>query len=276
MLESQFIYRLLLIITFGTFYVKSMQRIALYNNAETQNEKHTMLKILGVFFSCICVALIFMSFKFLAKVQYPARVIEFSANASWHPSSSHIVWGYPTEGQYDVIYAFINVYVSLGLATYCFFFKSSHSTVSKKILKVVANLLFFGLFFSASEFHYFDVYEWVIPCLFVLCVWFIDKMYDTSVKTQSKVTASANAEHPSTTMANADAEDTLLQHAHDADAQGSNSESTETIEDVQTEIAETEEHQNEVTADGRFCRHCGKRIEQDDALYCKHCGASLK
>lgn len=276
MLELQFIYRLALIVLFGTFYVKSMQRMALYNNAETQKEKHTVLKFIGANFLFVGIAAIPVSLYMLSQVQYPDELIRFSVNAYVRPSSSHIEWGYPTDFQLRVINTFNNIYIGLGLATYCFFFKSSHSTIGKKILKFLFNILLFGLFCSVSDFHYFDVYEWLIPDLFVLCVWFVDKRYKSFLDTQFGTKVSEKVEPTPSAILSADSETPLQQNSDETNAQNNINESTEKSEDVHTEFIDTEERQNQVTADGRFCRHCGKQIELNDAKFCKHCGAPLE
>lgn len=136
MLQDQFISRLLLIVVFGIAYIYTMIKMASCNSVETPPQKHIILKILGginVLLGILCLAIGLFC---LTQVQYPEQIIDISYNANQivRTSDKYVMWGYPTSEQSRTIMGITNVFSSLALAAYCFFYKKSDRNGGRKFL----------------------------------------------------------------------------------------------------------------------------------------------
>ena len=168
MLQDQFINRLLLIVVFGIAYIYTMLKMASCNSAETEPQKHRVLKVIGsinVLLGVLCLATGIFG---LMQVQYPERTIDFSysVNQIVRTSDKYIVWGYPTSEQSRAIMGITNIFSSLALAAYCFYYKKSNRKWWKKVVRFFYCLLMYAFYCSATNFHYFDAWEMVAPGLF--------------------------------------------------------------------------------------------------------------
>lgn len=170
MLQDQFVNRLLLIVVFGVAYIYTMMKMASCNSVETEPQKHIVLKIIGVINILLAVSCLATGIFWLMQVQYPEQTIDFSysANQIVRTSNQYVIWGYPTSEQSRTIMGITNVFSSLALAAYCFFYKKSDRKWWKKILRFFYGLLMYAFYCSATNFHYFDATELVAPGLFCL------------------------------------------------------------------------------------------------------------
>lgn len=170
MLQDQFISRLLLIVVFGIAYIYTMMKMASCNSMETTPQKHIVLKIIGGINILLAISCLATGIFWLTQVQYPEQTIDFSysANQIVRTSDKYVVWGYPTSEQNRAIMGITNIFSSLALAAYCFYYKKSDRKWWQKILRFFYGLLMYAFYCSATNFHYFDVTELVAPGLFFL------------------------------------------------------------------------------------------------------------
>ena len=137
MLQDQFIGRLLLIVVFGVAYIYTMMKMASCNSVETTPQKHIILKIIGGINVLLGVFCLTIGIYLLTQVQYPEQTIDisYSVNQIVRTSDKYVVWGYPTSEQIYAIMEITNIFSSLALAAYCFFFKKSDRKWWQKILR---------------------------------------------------------------------------------------------------------------------------------------------
>ena len=140
MLQDQFISRLLLIVVFGIAYIYTMMKMASCNSVETSPQKHIIFKIIGGINILLAISCLATGIYWLTQVQYPEQTIDFSysANQIVRTSDKYVVWGYTTSEQSRAIMGITNVFSSLALAAYCFFYKKSDRKWWKKILRIAA------------------------------------------------------------------------------------------------------------------------------------------
>ena len=168
MLQDQFVSRLFLIVVFGIAYIYTMMKMASCNSMETTPQKHIVLKIIGGINILLAISCLATCIFWLTQVQYPEQTIDFSysANQIVRTSDKYVVWGYPTSEQNRAIMGITNIFSSLALAAYCFYYKKSDRKWWQKILRFFYGLLMYAFYCSATNFHYFDATELVAPGLF--------------------------------------------------------------------------------------------------------------
>ena len=289
MLQDQFFSRLLLVVVFGVVYVYTMMKMASCNSVETVQQKHIVLKIIGTINVLLGVLCLAVGIFWLTQVQYPEQTIDFSysANQIVRTSDKYVVWGYPTFEQSSAIMGITNVFSSLALAAYCFFYKKSNRKWWKKILRFFYGLLMLAFDCSATNFHYFDAPEMVAPGLFCLMSGYaltkakkrnmqfaekkentdIHKMEDEELETYSK-TKDETQFMP-------------FNKVLDVDKLNEESKVQPTDKLTQTNVSVTEQNKvDEVSSNDsmktvKYCRHCGRKVDYDSSIYCKYCGKEL-
>ncbi len=170
MLEHQFYYRLILIVIFGTCLVSTMISFAKHNSEEEPPKKRIVLKILGVLFLIWAVLSGVLSIVNLVDLTHPTEMVgpHIHRNMIVRHTSVPLIWGYTTMEQESVISSITNFFMFLSLAAYLFCFRKSPSAWWKKILKVVYVISLFTFFCSSTNFHFFDVWEWIASVSFVV------------------------------------------------------------------------------------------------------------
>ena len=289
MLQNQFISRLLLIVVFGVAYIYTMMKMASCNSVETVQQKHIVLKIIGTINVLLGVSCLAMGIFWLMQVQYPEQTINFSysVNQIVRTSDKYVMWGYPTSEQSRAIMGITNVFSSLALAAYCFFYKKSDRKWWKKVGRFFYCLLMYAFYCSATNFHYFDATEMVAPGLFCLMLGYtlikakkrniqladkqeitdIHKMEDEELETSSKT------ENETRFMP--------LKNVLDIDKTNEESEVQPTDKSTETNLPVTEQNKvDEVSSNNsmktvKYCRHCGREVDYDNSIYCKYCGKEL-
>lgn len=175
-----FIFRLVLITIFGLFFVFAMKSRGRYNSIQQKSPKST--KIIGWFFVGISILQLVGSIIWLSNCSFPTEPLEFvTANSIVRDSSHHIVWGMPTEAQTYCINLFTGVFASLAFALYFLNFKKSVSKWYAKIPKVLLYILSWAVFIQASNFHYFDFWEFAYTILFFVCISFLFKQKQPNI-----------------------------------------------------------------------------------------------
>ena len=264
-------------------------KMASCNSVETVQQKHIVLKIIGTINVLLGVLCLAVGIFWLTQVQYPEQTIDFSysANQIVRTSDKYVVWGYPTFEQSSAIMGITNVFSSLALAAYCFFYKKSNRKWWKKILRFFYGLLMFAFYCSATNFHYFDAPEMVAPGLFCLMSGYaltkakkrnmqfaekkentdIHKMEDEELETYSK-TKDETQFMP-------------FNKVLDVDKLNEESKVQPTDKLTQTNVSVTEQNKvDEVSSNDsmktvKYCRHCGRKVDYDSSIYCKYCGKEL-
>ena len=288
MLQDQFISRLLLIVVFGIAYIYTMMKMASCNSMETTPQKHIVLKIIGGINILLAISCLATGIFWLTQVQYPEQTIDFSysANQIVRTSDKYVVWGYPTSEQNRAIMGITNIFSSLALAAYCFFYKKSDRKWWKKILRFFYGLLMYAFYCSATNFHYFDVTELVAPGLFFLMLGYalikakklnkqkiqfadqkridaIHKMMDEKLGGESQ-TEDNTRFMPQNGVLNINTPNEV--QPMDLSVH---------VSIPQIGQGKEEETSNDNIKAIKYCRHCGRKVDYDSSLYCKYCGKEL-
>lgn len=174
MLQNQFYIRLILLIAVGVLFVTAFMNMAKRNSKEIEPERHVVLKIFGAVFAIIGVIMGVIGVYLVSQITYPQEAIgpDISQNMIFRHLSQKMYWGYATMPQLQCINMITNLFGCFALSAYCFLYRSSHSKWYAKIGKIVFCVLFYMFYFSATDFHYFDFYEWMAPVLFAIMTFF--------------------------------------------------------------------------------------------------------
>ncbi|WP_443876038.1 hypothetical protein [Leyella stercorea] len=290
MLQDQFISRLLLIVVFGIAYIYTMMKMASCNSVETSPQKHIILKILGGINVLFGVSCLVMGVFWLTQVQYPEQTIDFSysANQIVRTSDKYVVWGYPTSEQNRAIMGITNIFSSLALAAYCFYYKKSDRKWWQKILRFFYGLLMYAFYCSATNFHYFDATEFVAPGLFCLMLGYAlikaKKLNKQKIQLADQKRIDAIHKMMDEKFGGEDQTEDEVQFMPQNEGfkmNGSDKESKEPLTDdvsARTSLPHTEQNKKEETPSMdvvKYCRHCGKKVDYDSSTYCKYCGKEL-
>lgn len=246
MTNDQFFARVLCLFLCGILFIWAFKKMAQRNpdteQSQTKN-KSGIIKALGIVFFIFAVISAFIGVVELIYVDSPtyAREPAFSQYEVIRSPEATLYWGVPTSSQMGAIVMIFGSFFFFAIATYCFYFKSSKTSIVSKIGKVFFGILLYAFFMTSTEFNYFDIYEWM-PKLFllllILLIIYVPKLF--------KKKRVVNNETQTTK----------------ADAM------TVEVENIKIE-SENNENQNS------YCRHCGKQIDYQSGKYCKYCGKEL-
>ena len=289
MLQDQFVSRLLLIIVFGVAYIYTMMKMASCNSVETSPQKHIIFKIIGGINILLAISCLATGIFWLTQVQYPEQTIDFSysANQIVRTSDKYVVWGYPTSEQNRAIMGITNIFSSLALAAYCFYYKKSDRKWWQKILRFFYGLLMYAFYCSATNFHYFDATELVAPGLFCFMSGYTlmnSKKGKVLLTDKQEITDIHKMEdEESETCSKTEEEIRFMPLKNVLDVDKTNEESEVQPTDKPTEMNHPVTEQNKedkVSSNSRvkaviYCRHCGRKVDYDSSIYCKYCGKEL-
>lgn len=267
-----------------------MMKMASCNSVETSPQKHIILKILGGINVLFGVSCLVMGVFWLTQVQYPEQTIDFSysANQIVRTSDKYVVWGYPTSEQNRAIMGITNIFSSLALAAYCFYYKKSDRKWWQKILRFFYGLLMYAFYCSATNFHYFDATEFVAPGLFCLMLGYAlikaKKLNKQKIQLADQKRIDAIHKMMDEKFGGEDQTEDEVQFMPQNEGfkmNGSDKESKEPLTDdvsARTSLPHTEQNKKEETPSMdvvKYCRHCGKKVDYDSSTYCKYCGKEL-
>lgn len=290
MLQDQFVSRLLLIVVFGIAYIYTMMKMASCNSMETTPQKHIILKIIGGINILLAISCFATGIFWLTQVQYPEQTIDlsYSANQIVRTSDKYVIWGYPTSEQSRAIMGITNVFSSLALAAYSFFYRKSDRKWWKKILRFFYGLLMYAFYCSATNFHYFDATEFVAPGLFCLMLGYVlikaKKLNKQKIQLADQKRIDAIHKMMDEKFGGEDQtedEARFMPQNEGFNMNGSDKESKEPLTDdvsACTSLPHTEQNKKEETPSMdvvKYCRHCGKKVDYDSSTYCKYCGKEL-
>lgn len=290
MLQDQFVSRLLLIVVFGIAYIYTMMKMASCNSMETTPQKHIILKIIGGINILLAISCLATGIFWLTQVQYPEQTIDlsYSANQIVRTSDKYVIWGYPTSEQSRAIMGITNVFSSLALAAYCFYYKKSDRKWWQKILRFFYGLLMYAFYCSATNFHYFDATEFVAPGLFCLMLGYAlikaKKLNKQKIQLADQKRIDAIHKMMDEKFGGEDQTEDEVRFMPQNEGfkmNGSDKESKEPLTDdvsARTSLPHTEQNKKEETPSMdvvKYCRHCGKKVDYDSSTYCKYCGKEL-
>lgn len=276
MLEGQFYIRLLLNIIVGVMFAYALFKMAQHNNHETGVRSHKVLHVAGWFFICFSVICLLACIYYLTLVDFPNEmIIPFvGANTIVRPSSAVCVWGQPTMIQSMVLTMAMSTFDCLGIGAYFLYFKSSDSSLWKKLVKFFVIVLLYAFMASATKFNYFDTPEFVSPVLFLILWLFIIRRENTTIKSeiiQEKLTLQEDEKSLESRKKNM--EGNKINEPID-DSFNTTKEEPVIVEEKACK-SDNSVPVSEISSDKmQYCRYCGKKIEED-TVYCKYCGSRL-
>lgn len=171
MTESEFyghVFQSLLVL--GLLFWWMMGHLGKKNCVENPLERHIALKVLGGISIAFGVVLFIAGVVFMTKLEFPEHSLPqpITSNSIIRPSGAYLYIGYPTKLQSMVISEFIGTIQFVGLGLYLWCFRKSGTNWWQKTLKVVAYTAMFILLPSATDFHYYDLYEFISPTLLIV------------------------------------------------------------------------------------------------------------
>lgn len=288
MLQDQFINRLLLIVVFGVAYIYTMLKMASCNSAETEPQKHIALKVIGSINILLGVLCLVTGIFWLMQVQYPERTIDisYSVNQIVRTSDKYVVWGYPTSEQSHAIMGITNIFSSLALAAYCFYYKKSDRKWWKKILRFFYGLLMYAFYCSATNFHYFDATEMVAPGLFCLMAGHAlikaNKLNEQKMRLadQQRIADIHKMMDEKFETEPLPKDDTRFMPQNGVSDVNNPNEVQPTDLSIHISVPQAGQNKGEETSNSnikviKYCRHCGEKVDYESSLYCKYCGKEL-
>lgn len=306
----------MLLFAVGIVYVKAYMNMAKRNSKESEPERHLILKILGGFWAVMAVIMGCMGVYMITQISFPQEAIGpyISPNMIIRTSDQTMFWGYATFEQSQCISIISGVFEFLALSAYCFMFKSSHSKWYSKVGKVIFCILFYMFYASATDFHYFDLYEWTAPVLFAIMAFFAlgnkqeeksepiveeNKMecFDKApIHIEENNGSTSDIEDDSQYMPHIEIKKDVLDSSYKESREMDNIQHLESIAAEGSSVNEEQENSSIAIENTtkiqsvenptileqiapeqviRFCRHCGGKLDYQSDKFCKHCGKQL-
>ncbi len=253
---------LFLCLVLGVFFICTMKRMAIYKPDETISQEHKVLRITSIIFLLLGVL-----FFVLGMFVFPSIDLKLVAT--------------------NINFAFS----SLALATYCRYYKKSNRKWWGKLFRFFFGLFLWALFISATNVSNFTELEVVIIVLFLLmcCYVFIcsgisnrerkkTKEQQVAIKSENEqkieTNSTVNNENPTRFMP----PNTVEESKKTEEKQEVSIEQRDCITTVSPKNELNVEQKIEPIENKKFpkyCRHCGRKIEDINAVYCKYCGGKL-
>lgn len=193
MTESDFYSRLLLIAVFGFLFIFVMIKAARRCTSEVQS-RHWVAKGFGILLFVLSTLLMISFVVSLGKIEFPEASLEqpLTSHSIIRHSSQSLIWGYPTYHQNMAFSAASGCLELLALGLYFFLFKSSDTSKGMKIWKVILCIILLFFMQTATDFHYFDTYEFVSPIMTIILMVVFSRT--GNVKTPDRVTQVDNVQ----------------------------------------------------------------------------------
>mgnify|MGYP003298184693 CR=1 FL=1 len=169
MLEHQFYIRVVLNVILGVILAYSFYRMAVQKNREVVPKKHIVIKIIGGIFALLCCFWMVLFVISLRQIDFPISMNQpfIGSTTIVRTADTLLIWGQPTYIQNMALVQSTGIFISLGIAAYCFMFKSSCSKWYSKLGKFFLGVVLYTLYASSTDFHYFDFWELLPTCLFL-------------------------------------------------------------------------------------------------------------
>lgn len=168
MLEQQFYLRILFIALFGILFVNVMIKLAKRKSIEEVPQKHIWMKIIAGLFLVSGLLSLVIGIIALTQITFPTTMLEqpITKNMIVRSSDTTQHWGYPTLIQNQVLSFITSFFSCLSIAAYFACFKKSGTRWWQKVLKVIYVILLWLFYVSSTDWHYFDIYEFIATILF--------------------------------------------------------------------------------------------------------------
>lgn len=169
MLVSDFYLRLVLIILFGLCFIYVMVKSAKKNPKDEQG-RHIVAKVFGGLFFVLSILLVISLVKDWMRLEFPETSLPqpLTPHSIIRKSTQVLYWGYPTSIQNKIFLDAMGILQLIGFGLYCVMFRSSNSSTGMKICKVILCVLLYFFMSSATDLHYFDIYELYAPILSIV------------------------------------------------------------------------------------------------------------
>lgn len=194
MLVNQFYTRLLLNIILGMMFVYALIKAAKHNAITLYPQKSNTRRVLGWCFVILATMVLLSCLFQLRMLKFPDVKLNptITSQSIIRPSSRVLHWGYPTPVQFAILSSILSIFTLLGVAGYCFFSQKSNNSWWKKVLKLLIFLLLLIFMYSATDLHYFDIYEFIAPVLF-FTVWLLIIRHSSIKKEKTSFPESSNS-----------------------------------------------------------------------------------
>ena len=164
------------------------------------------------------------------------------------------------------------------------------------------------LYASATDFHYFDIYEWTAPVLFAIMAFFALRNNKEHALGKNVVSVSQESNEPKSSLGNEEDnsrfmpvvtseivpfQTTITENENDVQEDPIKVQQEDALHVPEANLTSHSEHESKNTDDNspreeqesmsssysvqniKFCRHCGKKLDYISDKYCKHCGKPL-
>ena len=176
MTKEDFYFRLVLNVLVGVMYVYALYRMARHTELNEPPTKKTFTKVFGCLFVVLGVIFSIAAISFMPHILYPSEALK-GYDAIVRPSSAYLYWGYPTAPQSLILTTILNSFLLFGIGGYCLAYMKTANSWWKKTGQFVLGFLLSIVMYSATNFHYFDVYEFIAPALFLVLWWSVVLLY---------------------------------------------------------------------------------------------------
>ena len=270
MFEEQFYIRLILNVIVGIMFAYALYKMAKHNNQETTPLPHKSIHVFGWIFIGVSIICLCVCVYYITLVDFPQQLRGpfIGSNTIIRSTSAVLYWGYPTLIQNSTLTMALATFDFLGIGAYFLYFKSSHSKWWKKVLKFFVVLLLYVFMASATNFHYFDLPEFLSPILFFI-LWLV------IVNRKDKPITSVRQDNDPIKKEQLDALVESFSKDRDECLKSTDTsfENQKTI-DSYIPLKKDKEKVIQTQPAMQFCRHCGKKVEID-STFCKYCGSKI-
>lgn len=173
MTEDQFYLRIIFIVIFGVALILTSIYLAKKNNKEPKPEKHKEGKVISIILLVLAAFLLWVGVGSISFISFPAEMSLASPlnhNEIIRKPSVVQHWGYPTDSQWFVFSNISDAFVIMSLAAYCAFFRNSYSSWWKKLLKILYFVCVYTFYLSATNWRFFDIWDFIPTIIFVICL----------------------------------------------------------------------------------------------------------
>ena len=181
--------RFILLMISGIVLIIAFVRMAKKNVPEASNQKNTKLQIMGFVIALLGILECVIGIYCISQIRFPEMSLAPSVyiNSIVRSPYQTQYWGMPTSMQQQCINFIANSFMLFALSAYCIYFRSSNSKWWIKILKVLFCIVLLSFYKPATEFQYFDIYEWMNTIIYAILLYFAFREKKKNVKTKEPV-----------------------------------------------------------------------------------------
>lgn len=281
MTKEDFYLRLVLNVLVGVMYVYALYRMAGHTDLNEPPTKKTLTKVLGYFFVVLGITFSIAAISFMLNISYPSEALK-GYDAIVRPSSAYLYWGYPTAPQNFVLTAILSSLLMFGLGVYCLAYRKTANSWWSKTGQFGLGFLLSTVMYSATNLHYFDVYEFIAPALFLVLWWSVVLLYRTPKQVKiddihgdiKKRNIPSILPHITGPIFSTRLKNGILQSKESCFESKTISVAEKNNDTNEIYIAKEEKANTFDEININYCKHCGKKIEKD-SRFCSNCGKKI-